>query len=146
MPELKIGQAIRMSPLPNDATKTWKYGTCIDKVSSRSYIVDVNGHLYRRNRKYLRDTPEVNESNSKIENKVDNTQSVVNNQTKTTAINPKSNVKVAIDKGIAVKNNNNSITDIPKPEMQPRSVNTRSSMRQTKMPTKFKDYIMDNQS
>ncbi|KAJ8300685.1 hypothetical protein KUTeg_022204 [Tegillarca granosa] len=33
--------------------KTWKYGTCVDRVCSHSYIVDIGGHLYRRNRKYL---------------------------------------------------------------------------------------------
>ncbi len=30
----------------------------MDRVSSRSYVVDVDGHLYRRNRKYIRTTSE----------------------------------------------------------------------------------------
>ena len=58
LPELVIGQSIRMAPLPNDRDKKWRFGTCVEQHSPRSYVVDVNGHLYRRNRKYIRSTSE----------------------------------------------------------------------------------------
>ena len=58
LPELVIGQSVRMAPLPNDRERKWRLGTCMEQHSPRSYVVDVNGHLYRRNRKYIRATSE----------------------------------------------------------------------------------------
>lgn len=53
LPELEIGQPIRMSS-PTDAERKWRRGVCIDKMAPRSYIVEVNGSTYRRSRKFLR--------------------------------------------------------------------------------------------
>ena len=36
----------------------WKLGTSTEKVAPRSYMVDIQGRLYRRNRKFLRTTKE----------------------------------------------------------------------------------------
>lgn len=54
LPELEIGESIRMKPLPSDASGRWRRGTCLQQVAPRSYLVDVEGTLYRRNRVDLR--------------------------------------------------------------------------------------------
>ena len=54
LPELNVGDRIRMKPLPGDRTGRWPVGQCIQKVAPRSFVVDVNGTLYRRNRVDLR--------------------------------------------------------------------------------------------
>lgn len=54
LPELEIGQPIRLMPSPMDTSRKWRRGVCIKKVAPRSYLVDVKGSIYRRNRKFLR--------------------------------------------------------------------------------------------
>lgn len=54
LPELKVGEQIRMRPLPGDRTGRWERGTCLQQVAPRSYLVDVGGTRYRRNRVDLR--------------------------------------------------------------------------------------------
>ena len=51
LPELEIGQPIRMMQSPTK--KKWRRGVCADKVAQRSYVVEVDGSTYRRNRKSL---------------------------------------------------------------------------------------------
>ena len=50
LPELEVGEAVRMKPLPGDGTGIWRAGACLRKVAPRSYLVDIDGCLYRRNR------------------------------------------------------------------------------------------------
>ncbi|KAK2549603.1 Uncharacterized protein P5673_029852 [Acropora cervicornis] len=45
---------IRLMPSPMDTSRKWRRGVCIKKVAPRSYLVDVKGSIYRRNRKFLR--------------------------------------------------------------------------------------------
>ncbi|KAI4883685.1 hypothetical protein NFI96_009381, partial [Prochilodus magdalenae] len=52
--ELEIGETVRMKPLPGDSSGRWKVGTCLRRVAPRSYLVDVDGSTYRRNRVDLR--------------------------------------------------------------------------------------------
>jgi hypothetical protein len=54
LPELEVGETIRMKPLPGDHTGLCSLGTCLQRVASRSYLVDVGGSLYRSNRVDLR--------------------------------------------------------------------------------------------
>ncbi|KAJ8395956.1 hypothetical protein AAFF_G00026640 [Aldrovandia affinis] len=54
LPELEVGETVRMKPLPGDNTGRWGVGTCLRRVAPRSYLVDVDGSLYRRNRVDLR--------------------------------------------------------------------------------------------
>lgn len=54
LPELSVGEAVRMKPLPGDRTGIWRRGVCLRKVAPRSYLVEVEGALYRRNRVDLR--------------------------------------------------------------------------------------------
>ncbi|KAJ8385140.1 hypothetical protein AAFF_G00192810 [Aldrovandia affinis] len=53
-PELEVGETVRMKPLPGDNTGHWRVGTCLHRVAPRSYLVDVDGSLYQRNRVDLR--------------------------------------------------------------------------------------------
>uniref|UniRef100_A0AAV2KIL5 Uncharacterized protein n=1 Tax=Knipowitschia caucasica TaxID=637954 RepID=A0AAV2KIL5_KNICA len=43
-----------MQPLPGDRPGRWRRGVCLQQVGPRSYLVDVEGTLYRRNRVALR--------------------------------------------------------------------------------------------
>ena len=43
-----------MKPLPGDSSGCWRVGTCLRRVAPRSYLVDVDGSTYRRNRVDLR--------------------------------------------------------------------------------------------
>ncbi|KAJ8366480.1 hypothetical protein AAFF_G00353480 [Aldrovandia affinis] len=54
LPELEVGETVQMKPLPGDNTDRWRVGTCLRRVAPRSYLVDVDGSLYRRNRVDLR--------------------------------------------------------------------------------------------
>lgn len=54
LPELNVGDHIRMRPLPGDRTGRWRLGQCLQRVAPRSFVVDVDGTLYRRNRVDLR--------------------------------------------------------------------------------------------
>eukprot|EP00794_Sanderia_malayensis_P013307 gene13307-14679_t len=80
LPELVIGQPIRVKPV-DKKSKTWKRGACIGKVGPRSYLVDINGTIIRRNRRVIReakdsappdcsiavsDLPEFSKSNEEI--------------------------------------------------------------------------------
>ena len=47
LPELEIGQEVRVAGQHN---KTWEAGTCVEMLSNRSYMVEVNGAIIRRNR------------------------------------------------------------------------------------------------
>ncbi|KAL9960107.1 hypothetical protein ACROYT_G033513 [Oculina patagonica] len=53
LPKLEIGQPIRLIPSSKDTSKKWRRGVCIKKVAPRSYLVEVGGTIYRRNRKFL---------------------------------------------------------------------------------------------
>ena len=55
LPKLDNGDAIRMR-LPGE--KEWSLGQVIGDAGNRSYLVEVNGKQYRRNRRWLRATPE----------------------------------------------------------------------------------------
>ena len=58
LPELVIGDHVRLEPRPNNCDRTWKSGTCISKVGPHSYLVDCEGTVRRRNRKFIRSTNE----------------------------------------------------------------------------------------
>jgi hypothetical protein len=53
LPELEIGEQIRLQPDPGNRNGMWRAGTCLQKVAPRSYLVEVEGKRYRRNRKFL---------------------------------------------------------------------------------------------
>ena len=60
LPPLVIGQPIRVKAHPQQARSDWKPRVIVDSVAPRSYIVEVNGRKYRRNRVHLRDTIQCN--------------------------------------------------------------------------------------
>ena len=64
LPKLRVGDAIRMQ-LPGD--KEWSLGRVIGDVGNCSYLVEVNGKQYRRNRRWLRATAEEPEPSEKNE-------------------------------------------------------------------------------
>ena len=56
LPELIIGQPVRVKTHPQLSNSTWKNGTVQSTSGPRSYEVEVQGTKYRRNRIHLRDS------------------------------------------------------------------------------------------
>ena len=54
LPEINIGQEVRVAPLQRN--EAWTQGTCVDKLSDRSYMVKMNANtqVLRRNREFLK--------------------------------------------------------------------------------------------
>ena len=54
LPDIEIGQDVRVAPLQRN--QTWKMGTCLEKLSDRSYVVktDSDNQILRRNREFLK--------------------------------------------------------------------------------------------
>ena len=67
LPNLISGQSIRMKPSPSDYSKKWRCGACVSEVGTRSYVIDVDGKQYRRNRRDLRSTREPTDSNADLD-------------------------------------------------------------------------------
>ena len=57
LPDLDIGQEVRIAPLHRG--KSWEVGTCLQKLSDRSYLVETKGEVLRRNRQAIKPVPEV---------------------------------------------------------------------------------------
>ena len=64
LPPLVTGQPIRVKAHPQQAHSNWKPGVIVESVAPRSYIVEVDGRKYRRNRVHLRDTIQSSQSQS----------------------------------------------------------------------------------
>ena len=61
LPALVSGQMVQVQPVKHG--EKWKKATVLKKVGERSYLVKTsNGQIYRRNRKYIKRTKEVTES------------------------------------------------------------------------------------
>ena len=58
LPELLPGDTVRMKPLPTDCAKQWKKAMVVKQVAPRSYELDLQGSVYRRNRRHLVKTKE----------------------------------------------------------------------------------------
>lgn len=50
LPELNVGQHIRIKPLPGDRMGQWMRGVCLQQVGLQSYLINMEGTTYRRNR------------------------------------------------------------------------------------------------
>jgi hypothetical protein len=64
LPALNVGEVVRMKPPPGDLSREWKRVRCIKKLGERSYIVDVRGRAFQRNRKFIKATTEQSEEKS----------------------------------------------------------------------------------
>ena len=58
LPELQPGDTVRMKPLPSDKEKLWRKGSVVKQVAPRSYEVDLQGTMFRRNIRHLVKTKE----------------------------------------------------------------------------------------
>ena len=55
LPNLVVGQPVRVKSHPQRPHSDWKQGVVRHNVAPRSYLVEVEGRSYRRNRVHLRD-------------------------------------------------------------------------------------------
>ena len=69
-PELAIGQTVRMQPTVRGAS--WRKATNLKKIGEQSYLVQTEeGDVYRRNRKFLKETTECCDSKQQQEHQSD---------------------------------------------------------------------------
>lgn len=54
--ELRVGEFVRVQPV--NPKQVWKLGTIVLQYAPRSYVIEVDGRLLTRNRKFLRTTSE----------------------------------------------------------------------------------------
>ena len=55
LPALRVGQPVLVEDALARKTQ-WTRGRCVDQLSDRSYVVEVDGRFLRRNRRFLRPT------------------------------------------------------------------------------------------
>ena len=67
LPPLVIGQPILVKTHPQQAHSNWKPGVIADSVAPRSYIVEVDGRKYSRNRVHLRDTVQSSQAQPNVQ-------------------------------------------------------------------------------
>jgi len=127
LPELEIGQEVRVSGQRN---KIWEAGTCVQKLSYRSYLVEVNGSTLRRNREALRP----------------NKDTQMTGETTTGETKPPTPVPAQTERQTALKSTNHSdvttpvkVSDAPQQNLGTPLKSTRT--RIVKAPVRFKDYV-----
>ena len=65
LPDLEVGEEVRVQGQRN--TNTWTTGTCVQKLSDRSYLVNTGGQTVRRNREVLRPQQDGNSAKSRAD-------------------------------------------------------------------------------
>lgn len=122
LPELQVGQEIRVAPLQKN--QSWKTGTCIKKLSDRSYIVktSADNQVFRRNREFLKPAAQPTEQAKPIESSDSELSKSVNQPSKQDA---------------------NSANHEPKPILTPQTVLVKKTRtRVVKPPSRFSDFVM----
>lgn len=115
LPELEEGQDVRIAPLQKH--ETWQHGSCLKKLSDRSYLVkaDDSGQTVRRNREFLKPS-----ENSK-------------------------ETELTVQEDIPIQNTENTVQepvpDIPQPEAD-KVAEKRTRTRVVKLPQRFQDYAV----
>ena len=66
LPELKQGDVVRNMTEPNNPQNTWRKRICNKRVGARSYEVECEGKVYRRNRKHLAASTEKADEETKL--------------------------------------------------------------------------------
>ena len=146
LPQLVVGQPVRVKVHPQQAKSAWKSGTIIDQISPRSYTARVDGRDYTRNRLHLRDSREIIPFEITVPETIMPDLSIPN----TSDMNQNSNVtprdKLSTDKDIgkqaetpskSVTNNKDSV-----PVNQTKDTVVSRSGRAHKVPKKFQDFVM----
>ena len=108
LPDLYIGEEVRVS---DKKRKTWQPGKCLEQLSDRSYLVQSDGEVIRRNREDIKPMPDTNATNS----------------TPTASEEPRA-------RGSSPNNRKT-------PAMPPQTLTRRASSRTIKPPARFLDYV-----
>jgi hypothetical protein len=148
LPPLRVGEVIRMKPSPGDSSREWKRGRCLKQLGKRSYVVNVDGRAFQRNRRFLRSTREAasSEEESEPDDPSPTTQPLSD---KTTAV-AKSDRQTA--GALSLPGANSSLTNLDKrttPEEQNSAMaaNTKGvevaarPRRQSKKPARYADFV-----
>ena len=130
LPELEIGQEIRIQPLRKN--QTWKQATCIEKLSDRSYVVKSGNEVLRRNRQFLRPAAELSppeKQNTKAQEEPELTQKEKPMVPKLPS-EPASPKQDSVDGTVAIE------TKVPL------SASLKTRTRTVRPPARFKDFDM----
>jgi len=128
LPQIEVGQDVRVAPLQRN--QQWRSGTCLDRLSDRSYLIDVGNKVIRRNRQALKPTtPERHRHHQ-----TNQTQSpeVIANQAPIPAT--KSKGQLNLDAPTTAS----ELPTVSNQTEQPRATRT----REVKLPSKFQDFVM----
>ena len=127
LPKLEIGQEVRVAGQRN---KVWEAGTCVQKLSDRSYLVEVNGNTLRRNRQALRPKKDTQ----------------MTYETTIAEIKPPSSVPAETEGQTALRSTNHSdvttpvkVSDTPQQNLSVPLKSTRTTI--VRAPVRFKDYV-----
>ena len=131
LPELEIGQEVRMQPLRKN--QTCKEATCIEKLSDRSYVVKSGNDLFRRNRQFLRPAAERSPAEKrKTKTGSQEPQAAHEDNSKV----PKSPSKPASPKQGSAEGTVATETQVPM------SASQKTRPRSIRLPSRFKDFDM----
>lgn len=133
LPELEIGQEVRIQPLRKN--QTWKEATCVDKLSDRSYVVKSGNEFFRRNRQFLRPAAEPSPTERRI-TKAGSPEPKVTHKHMENPKVPKSPSKLASPKQGSVEGTVATETQVPV------SASQKTRTRSIRLPSRFKDFDM----
>ena len=125
------GDVVRVKPYVN-RDKVWKKAVVVEPLDTRSYAIELNGNVLRRNRVDLKKTAEAPPASSVVSTPVRVPQSPV------PVTQTPSPVSRALDPQTASPTDNSPTSAVPSPLRSP--VKTTRSGRMVKTPQKFKDY------
>ena len=127
LPELEIGQEVRVAGQQN---KVWEAGTCVQKLSDRSYLVEVNGNTLCRIREPLRPKKDTQ----------------MTGETTIAETKPPTPVPAHTERQTALKSTNQSDVATPAKVSDTLQQNLSAPLKSTrarivKAPVRFKDYV-----
>ena len=131
LPELEIGQEVRMQPLRKN--QTWKEATCNEKLSDRSYVVKSGNDFFRRDRQFPRPAADPSPT-EKQSTKTGSQEPDVTHEDNPKV--PKSPPKLASPKQGSAKGTVATETQVPV------SASQKTRMQSIRRPSRFKDFNM----
>ena len=138
LPELVVGQPVRAKVHPKVPHSKWLPGKIEAKVAPRSYLVQVNGRTYRRNRVHLRDSYAVpyqpHQDACEIENRLEHDSDYQDNGPPDVVIRQEHRAPHQENGPPAVLAN-----DVPQADVPARHFTTRG--REIKRPIRLNDYV-----
>lgn len=127
LPDLQVGQEVKVAPLHK--SQIWKTGTCLQQLSDRSYLVQMDKEVVRRNRAAVKPAPQRSQETDKPDAAVQRHVTSASPATAITTDAPRESMSNA------QQPMKNTVSSVP-----PQTRRTRT--RAVNPPPKFKDFVM----